>query len=177
MKKILISLVFLFLMVGCESNIDNTPTKKVEAFLNSYQMLDEEVIDDLEVSFDGMYDLNEEQKSDYMDVIKSGYQKMNYTIKEESIDGDAAIVTAQIEVLNHLKVLNEADNYLEENEDEFMTDDEFDNSLFMDYKIERLKENNETIEYTIDFTLTKINDKWVLDDITDEIRNKINGKY
>lgn len=177
MKKFLISLLVLFSLVGCESNMDNTPTKKVEALLNNYQMLDEEVIDDLDTSMDGMENLTSNQIEAYKDVIKSGYQKMTYTIKEETIDGDNATVLAQIRVLNHSKVINDANTYLDENRDEFMTNDEYDDSLFMDYKLSKLKENNEMVDYTIEFTLTKENNEWTIDELTEEIRSKINGRY
>lgn len=177
MKKILIALVLTLTLVGCESSMDNTPTKKVEAFLNNYQMLNEDVLDDLETSINDMDNLNDNQREKYVDIIKSSYQKMNYTIKDETIDGEFATVTAQIEVVNHAKALDESNNYLEDNKDEFIVDDIYDETLFMDYKLEKLKNNNEMIEYTIDFTLTKVDGEWVLDDITEEIRSKINGRY
>ena len=177
MKKILISIALMLTLVGCESNMDNTPTKKVESFLNDYQMLNDGVLDDLEISIDEIDNLNTEQRDKYIDIIKSSYQKMNYTIKDETIDGEYATVTAQVEVVNHAKVLEETNNYLEDNKNEFIVDDIYDESLFMDYKLEQLKNNTEMIEYTIEFTLTKVDGEWILDDITDEIRSKINGRY
>lgn len=177
MKRFIIGLLVLLSVTGCETNMDNTPTKKVEAFLNKYQMLDDDIMDDLNTSINGLENLNEQQRNDYVDIMKSGYQKMTYTIKDEAIDGNEATVIAQIKVVNYAKVLDETDSYLEENEDQFMTDGEYDESLFMDYKISQLKDNTEMIEYTVDFTLTKEDDEWVLDDITDEIRDKINGRY
>lgn len=177
MKKFLIGLVLMLTVVGCESNMDNTPTKKVEAFLNDYQMLSDGVLDDLDTSIDDVDNLTNDQRDKYFDIIKSGYQKMNYTIKDETIDGDYATVTTQIEVVNHAKVLEESNSYLEDNKEEFLVDDIYDESLFMDYKLEQLKNNKEMIEYTIEFTLTKVDGEWTLDDITDEIRSKINGRY
>ena len=177
MRKFLLGLVLMLTVVGCESNMDNTPTKKVEAFLNNYQMLDESVLDDLDSSIENIDNLNDEQREKYEDIIKSSYQKLNYVIKDETIDGDYATVTVQVEVINHAKVLDETNSYLEDNKDDFLVDGIYDESLFMDYKLNQLKDNKEMIEYTMDFTLTKVDGEWMLDEITDEIRNKINGRY
>ena len=46
MKKIII-LVGLIFLLGCENTL-NTPTSKVESFLNKYQILDKNVLKDLD---------------------------------------------------------------------------------------------------------------------------------
>ena len=46
MKKIIYILSLFFILTGCSigSDMDNTPTKKVETYLNNYQTLDSNVL-------------------------------------------------------------------------------------------------------------------------------------
>ena len=45
-KKIFIFLLITLFLLGCD-NVKNTPTSKVESFLNKYQTLDKNVLKDL----------------------------------------------------------------------------------------------------------------------------------
>ena len=94
------------------------------------------------------------------------------------IDGDNATVTVEIEVFDYNKAMNEAETYYVTNPDQFKTETgELDNSKFMDYRIERLKEVKDNVKYTLNLTLTKADDKWVLNDISQADRQKIHGLY
>ena len=44
-------------------------------------------------------------------------------------------------------------------------------------KLEELKKTEEKVTYTLDFTLKKQEDKWVLDKPSSEMIEKINGMY
>ena len=49
MKKIFIFISLLLIMSGCSmKKVDNTPTKKVEEYLDGYQKLDSNVLNDLD---------------------------------------------------------------------------------------------------------------------------------
>ena len=48
---------------------------------------------------------------------------------------------------------------------------------YIDYKIKELKNVTNKVKYDITFHLTKKNDKWYLDDISDIDRQKIHGLY
>ena len=102
---------------------------------------------------------------------------MKYEIKEEKIDGDNAVVTAQITVYDYYNAEKEANTYLTNNPDKFKTDDVYDESLFTDYKLEQLDKVTDTVDYTIDFTLTKVDNEWVVNDLTNEQLEKIHGVY
>ena len=179
MKKILISLALILCLTGCDigNTLDNTPTKRVETFLNKYQTLDDEVLDSLDYVISEEILFNGEQRDKYRDIIKTNYQKMMYKIKDEEIDGDSAIVTAEIEVIDYSKIMSEAESYRMENPEEFMTDSEYDESKFIDYRLEELKNAKEKVKYTIELSLTKVNDEWILDDLTKENEAKLNGVY
>ena len=94
MKKLLV-ILSIFLLVGCELN--NTPTKKIEQFLSNYQILHKDVISDLEGVINKT-NYTGEQKEKYKELMKKQYKSLIYEIKEETIDGNKAYVTVQIEV-------------------------------------------------------------------------------
>lgn len=174
MKK-LVYILFLFLLVGC-NDLSNTPTKKTEEFLKKYQTLDESVINDLE-SVVNESDLNDEQKTIYIDIMKKQYQSLNYEIKDETLDGDEAITTVEISVIDFKKELDEANDYLKNNKEEFYDNGEYSIVKFNDYKLNKLKEAKDKVRYTIEIKLTKINDKWTVDNLSNETYDKINGVY
>ena len=97
---------------------------------------------------------------------------MTYKVKNEEIDGDNAVVTVEIDVIDYTKGLYDIVNYYNENSDEFNDDNSFDK-----YRLDKFKKIKDKNTYTIDFTLTRINKKWNLDNPTSDIRNKISGMY
>ncbi len=179
MKKILMILtvfVSVILLSGC--TMDNTPTKKVENFLNNYRNLDNSVTSQMDKMINTDNLMSADQKTAYGDVLKRQYQDLTYTIKDERIDGDNATVTAEIEVYDFYKVTNDATTYYNEHPKEFS--DEKGNLLeskFIDYRIANMKKATDRVKYTIDFTLTKKDDTWMIDDIDDITRQKIHGLY
>lgn len=177
MKNFLLVITTVLLLVGCES-VMNNPTKRVETFLNKYQTMDSEVLSQLDTTLNNDNTLTNEQKKEYKELMKKQYQNLTYTIKDEEVDGDTATVKVEIEVYDFNKAMTDSDNYLLENQDEFISEEnEIDNEKFMDYKISRMKNTKEKVKYTIDFTLTKENDKWMLDNIDEITRQKIHGIY
>ena len=71
----------------------------------------------------------------------------------------------------------DANEYLTNNPDEFKTEGVYDNSMFTDYKLKMLKDVTDTVDYTIDFTLTKVDNEWIVNDLTNEQLEKIHGVY
>lgn len=178
MKKIISILLFCFLFIGCsKANLLNTPTKKVEMFFSKYQSLDDDVVEQIKKVADDDLSLTDEQRNEYIEIMKRHYQSLKYDIKDETIDGDNATVTVAIEVIDYSRILDNANTYLNENEDEFKTNDEYDKKLYNDYRIEELKKASDTVKYTIDITLTKIDGEWVIDDIPNDVEDKIQGVY
>ena len=179
MKKLFCLLAAVTFLTGCDNGgLLNTPTKKVEMFLANYQTLDADVLEQLDDVVDATESFDDDQKDTYREIMKKHYKNITYEVKDEIIDGDTAIVTTEIEVTDYSKVISEADTYKEENEKEFMNDaGEYDEKLFIDYRLNKLKEAKDTVKYTIDFTLTKVEDEWKLDPLTDEQENKIHGLY
>ncbi len=182
MKKILCIMTLLcsFLLVGCNvgKKLTNTPTKQVEIFLNKYQTLDKDVLDDLDRAIANETDFSGEHRQDYREIMKKAYQKLAYQIKDQKEDGDKATVTAEIEVVNYGKVLSAANVHLQENPEEFYDENgEYDVKKFISYRLEQMKKNTEKVKYTIDFELTKKNDQWKVDDLSKIDEQKIQGIY
>lgn len=193
MKKTLLFISCMILSIilsGC--SMSNTPTKQVEEFLDNYTSNNEDVLTQLKdmVSQDSL--MNDDQRKTYTDIMKKQYKDLTYEIKDERIDGDNATVTAEIEVYDYYKLNQESQDYYNNNKDEFSDKDESNDDegliekatdavtssvKYVEYRLNKLKDAKDRIKYTIDFTLTKKDGKWVLNDIDDATRQKIHGLY
>ncbi len=177
MKKIVAGIMLLLLVSGC-NNVMNTPTKEVEEFLGKYQTMNEKVLNQLDDVLKTDDTMTEDQKEEYKELMKKQYQNLSYKIKEETVDGDHASIVTELEVFDYAKAMDEADKDLKENGEEYTKEDgTTDDEKFMDYKISKMKDMKDKVTYTITFTLTKKDDAWKLDDITDIDRQKIHGIY
>lgn len=175
MKKILIFLLFIFVISGCGKNT-NSPTSEVQKLFSNYNSLSSDVLIQLDSVMESE-NLTDEQISKYKEVIKRQYEDLKYTINDEVISDDKAIVSVDIEVYDLNKVISDSDEYLKNNKDEFYVDDKLDNNKFWDYKLDKMFETEDRIKYTIDFSLTKLNNKWHLDELLETDRQKIHGLY
>ena len=158
-------------------DISNTPTKKVEEYLNKFQILDKEVLDQLDDVIDRKINLNDENKKEYRELINKQYKDLQYTIKDDKTDGDEAIVTAEIIVKDFTKAISDAEVYKREHISEFYVGDMYDDNLYKKYLIDKLKDSKDKVTYTIDFTVHKSNGKWKMDPIDSVAEDKILGIY
>lgn len=179
LKKIFFSLALVFVLTGCDmSEMNDTPTNRVEAFLDKYQTLDSNVLNDLDLTIADDMTIDEASRSEYRDFMKSHYQDLKYQIKDEKIDGDKATVETEVTVKDYSKVLSDADVYKETNATEFNDESgNYDSLKFNKYRLGKLKDVQETKTYTITFNLTKENDDWILDELSETDEQKINGLY
>ena len=178
-RRFLLLSLTLLLLAGC-GNMMNTPTKKVEEFLSKYQTLDKEVLNQLDNVVEESNTFTETQKDDYYALMKKQYKNLNYKIKDEQEENDHATVVVEVEVIDYGKAISGAEAYLATNRDEFVTDledDVIDTEKFMTYKINRMNDVKDKVTYTINFTLTKEDGTWKLDDLNDIDRLKLHGLY
>lgn len=177
MKKFILLIASIMVFTGC-GKILNTPTKKVEIFFGNYQTLDDDVTSQLDKIVAEEESFNTEQRKAYKSLMKKHYQHLKYDIKDERIDGDIATVTVEIEVTDYSKVMSDTEKYLSEHPEEFRNETgEYDKSKYMAYRLEQLKDAKDRVKYTLDLTLTKIDDEWRLDQISDVDEQKIHGMY
>ncbi len=179
MKKVITVLVGILLLTGCGNKMFNTPTKKVEAYFSNYQSLDKAVLSQLDKVVAEEEKFNTKQRESYRDLMKKHYRNLTYDIKDEKIDGDTATVTVEIEVTDYSKVLEKAEQYLKDNAEKFKDEvtGDYDESAYMDYRIEQLKKADEKVKYTLEMTLTKVDGEWTLDNPSDADLSKIHGTY
>ena len=147
-------------------------------FLGNYQTLNSNVIEQLDDVVENETTFDDNQKETYRDIMKNHYKNLTYEIKDEIIDGDMATVTVEIEVTDYTKVMTDAEQYKTDNPNEFNNaEGTYDESLFTNYRLENLKNAKDKVKYTIDFTLTKNDDEWELEPLTEEQESKIHGLY
>ena len=141
-------------------------------------MLDSEVLSDLDVALETDTTMSNEQKDNYKKIMKKHYQNLVYEIKDETINGDDAIVEVEITVTDFNKVLDEAGVYLSDNIEEFYDENgTYSSSKYMDYRLQKLSEAKEKVKYTININVSKVDGEWTVHDVTEEMYNKINGIY
>ena len=177
-RKIIMLLVFgVFILTGCD-NLMNTPTKKVELLLSKYQKKDEEVLKQLGDTLLSDTILNVDEKNTYKELLERQYSDLMYTVKNEAIDGKTAVVEVEIEVYDYNKAITESEDYLISHQDEFVDENNIvSTEKYNDYKLEMIKNMKDRVKYTINFTLSKIDEEWLVDDLTDTERQKIHGLY
>lgn len=169
-----ISAFILLFTLGC--GMMNTPKEKIRELLNKYQNNNDVVVTELTDFLDTLT-IDTAHYDKYKNIYLKQYKDLTYEIKDEKIDGDNAVVTTQVEVYDYYTVENDVTTYVSTNPDEFNENGTYSTTKALDYKIEQLNKTDKRITYTIDFILTKIDGKWVVDSLTNEELEKIHGTY
>lgn len=174
MKKILSFIAIILVMTACtiSKDADNTPRKQVEAYLDSYQKLDSNILNDLDTMIKDT-EYNESQKMRYNELMKKHYSSLKYEILKETIDKDKAMVDVDIEVNDYSKILSE-----DLNQDDYKDEEgNYDVSKYLDAQLDKLEKATERTKYTVTFYLTKKNNEWIIDDLDKTTIKKIHGIY
>ena len=170
----LAGLILLFIVTGC--NIGNTPTSKVEELLGRYNSNADVVKTELGDYLSSL-NLDDVNQSGYENVYLRQYSDMTYQIKDETIDGDTATVSVQVKVYDYYTAEKDINNYVSTHQNEFYENDVYSSNKALEYRIDELKKVKDKVEYTLDFTLTKVNNVWTVDTLTNEQLEKIHGTY
>lgn len=169
--------IFLSLLILCSCSIFNNPSSKVEEYLNNYVYLSDNIIADMESKISDE-NLSSENQTVYKDILMRQYKDMQYQIKDESINGDEATVSVRITVYDLYGNEKKSYEYLNEHLDEFYDiNNQYDNELYVKYKLSKMLEVSDTVDYDIDFYLTKENGDWILKEPNREVLEKIHGMY
>lgn len=188
MKKLLL-VICVFALSACTLSMKNTPKDVVKEFLDKYKNQDNEVISDLDSTISSEY--VGDYKDRYKKIMLNQYKNLEYKIVDEVIDGNTAVVVADITVYDYSNAIANSNTYLSEHSDEFSTNKEneettsnntnntLDNDKFLEYKLGLLENVKDRKTYTIEFSLNKNNEnkKWVLDSLTNQDIEKIHGLY
>ena len=179
MKKLfllLIGVMALFTLTGCDS-LMNTPTKRVEALLNSYKTEDKKVLEQLDKVLLSETIMDSSLKERYRNLMLRQYRDLTYKIKNETIDGNNATVEVEIMVYDYNSAIKEVEDKVLNDKDYVDESGNAKTTKFNEEKIKRMEETKNRITYTINFTVAKIDNKWVVDDLTETERMKIHGLY
>ncbi len=174
-KYLVIILLTLFIVTGC--SMGNSPSAKVDALLKRYNSNADVVKTELG-DYLGSLDLDDENLKAYKDVYLKQYSDLKYNIKDEKINGDTAVVNTKITVYDYYSAEETVNDYVSMNQSEFYDDDNvYSPASALKYRITELGKVRDTIDYTIDFHLTKVNNEWTVDTLTNEQLEKIHGTY
>lgn len=178
MKKIL-AILFVIFLSACSLLETNSPKEKVKELLDKYKTQDSAVLSELDTVISKEY--TGDYKDRYKKLIINQYKNMEYKITDEIIDGDTAVVSVDITVFDYGNAIYNANEYLKDHEEDFYEKDsedkKVDNDKFLNYKLDLLEETKDRKTYTVEFTLTKEDKDWVLDDLSNENISKIHGLY
>ena len=175
MKKILVVLISLLFVVGCACSNDKA-SDAVEKYLNNYKSLSDNVLEDIDELVENE-NLADEQSETYKEVLKRQYRDLVYTIENESYDGDTADVTVKITVYDYYKASKDANNHLNNNQEEFLTDGEYDATKYLNYKLNQMKIIQDSISYNIVFRVINIDNKWQVEQPDEDTLEKLHGIY
>lgn len=177
MKKIWLLIVLsCFILTGC--SLMGGPKKATEKFLNKYRNNDTVVVNELN-EYLSTQDLTEDELKDYREIYLRQYSNLDYKIKDVEVDGDKAIVKVQIAVFDYYKANKTAGDYFTANQADFVDPDgDIDFSKYFNYKMKKLLDTTDKVEYTLDLNLTKNdNGEWDIDPLSTEQLTKLHGTY
>ena len=176
MKKIyslILILIITFMLTGC----GKTATDAVKKYLDNYKNLDVNVLTDMKDIIE-KENLSDDNSKKYEDIFKKQYTDLTYQIEKEDYNGDEATITVKIDVYDLYKVQKDATTYLANNSDEFKdSDGKYDSNKFITYKIDKMKETTERVQYTLDFYVVNTSDGWVVSSLSNSDIEKIHGIY
>lgn len=177
MKKVFVLLlVSIMCLTGC-ALLSSSPKDEVSKFFNKYKNNDQVVINELNDFLAGE-DLDDETLEDYREIYLRQYSNMDYVIKDELIDGDKATVEVQITVFDYYKTNKLAGDYFTANQADFIDEDgDIDLTKYLAYKLNKLLDTTDTVNYTLTLNLNKTDDNWEIEPLTTEQLTKLHGTY
>ncbi len=175
MKKLVLILSLIFFLVGCACSVRGGAKESVYIFLEKYKYLDKDLVEDIDNYVEGE-DLNDSQKEKYKEIFLRQYKDMSYTIKKEEYQNNKAYVTVLITVYNLYKAQDEAEDYLNTFEEEFLNEEgEYDADKFIDYKLDYMLKYQEKTTEELQLELVKEKNIWVLQQPSIKELEKIHG--
>ncbi len=178
MKKVLVVLCAILLFTGCSCSLNDTkPEEAVETFFEKYRAKDDNIITQLKDTIENE-DLNDGAKEKYQDLMEKQYDSFAYAIKDIKEEKDEAVATVELTVLNYRSAILKTEEELKNNPEKFNDEEgNFSEEKYMDYKIEKMQEVNDTTTHTIELSLTKENGMWKVNQLSSDDISKLHGLY
>jgi DNA-directed RNA polymerase subunit L len=138
---------------------------------NQYKNMEYEIKDEIIEDDNAVVEV-EVTVYDYASALKNANTYLNEHLDEFKADVKDAVEDAKDAVEDAVDNDNEVST-----DTDTSSDSDYDEDKFMDYKISEMEKVKDTTKYTIEFTLTKVNDEWQLDDLSNSDIEKLHGIY
>ena len=206
MKKIILPLLII-LLSACTLGGSMSPKEKVSEFLDKYKNQDQKILSQLDETINNEYtnsdhrsryrtlmtnqykNLEYEIKDevvednnavveveitvyDYSTAIRNSNAYLNsnpneFMLSNPTIDMNDANDETTKDTENDISIKNNTNNIM----------DNYDKDKFISYKLSQMENVSDKVKYTIEFTLTKVNDEWQMDSLSNADIEKIHGIY
>lgn len=148
---------------------------------NQYKNLEYEIKDEIIEDENAVVEV-EITVYDYASAIKNANTYLNEHADEFKKDAKETVseVEEKIEdATDEVKddVEDKIDEATENDNNTTTTNTDYDETKFMDYKLSLMEKVTDKVKYTIEFTLTKVNDEWQLDALSNSDIEKLHGIY
>lgn len=149
---ILLLFVVIFGIIGKKAS--SSPKQLVKGYMKQYQIEDKAVTSKIKYAFQDK--LNSEQEKRYKEIIKKQYRRLKYTIEDSYIGDIEANFSINFTVVDLKSEYDRANSYVLSHQDKFSNGDgEIDTKKAINYKLEKMEEAEEIVEYTITITCYK----------------------
>lgn len=165
-----------------ENDITNTDHRDRYKTLmtNQYKNMEYEIIEEIVEEDNAVVEV-EITVYDYASAIRNSNDYLNNNPDKFTNEDQATIDTDDnTENNNDTDMINEQnaeDETTKESDNDSGIIGNYDEDKFMDYKLSQMENVTDTVKYTIEFTLTKVNDEWQLDELSNSDIEKLHGIY
>ena len=161
--------------IDTEITDDDQKDRYRTLMVNQYKNMEYEIKDEIIEDDNAVVEV-EVTVYDYASAIKNSNTYLNEHLDEFKRD--------EKETINEDDADDETtkdteDDEMDTNKDnnDIITDEDYDDTKFMDYKLSLMEKVTDKVKYTIEFTLTKVNDEWQLDSLSNSDIEKLHGIY
>lgn len=179
MKKCICGLLLFFcsfLLIGCGEEM--TPTQAVRDYMESYVILDDGVVDQLNDYVDNNEELSDEHKRIYKEILRTQYSSLTYDILNERVEDNIAYVDVEINVKDLYKIRKETNEYYNDNKSEFNDENGvYDVAMFITFQLNKMKAATETVKYKLELKVVKSGEDWDVTQLSTSDLEKIHGIY
>ncbi len=174
MKKIILIICSILFLTGCTNTHATDPVKE---YLEKYRNNDQEIQSSIEELL-RQENLLEEQDEQYRMIMKKQYVDLEYKIKQETYNGDEAIIKVELTVYEYEHSRTEAEKYRNEKKSEYVNQDgTWNKEKYADLQLDYMKKEIKRVKYTVNFNVNLQEEKWILETPDHNIIKKIHGIY
>ena len=174
MKKLFVLISLCFFLTGC---VNVSAPDAVKEYLEKIRNHDQSVVTSIEEKTK-KEEWTEAQAKLYDLIMKRQYVNLEYKIVHETYNGTTANIEVEIEVYDYHHSQNEAIEYVQKHQSEFLEKDGgIDQNKYKNLKLEYMNKEKNRILYTISFDCFFNEDSWEMKELKTVDLEKIQGIY